>query len=244
MKRLSMRHTAFLVLVIVALLQGFCLAAETNCPEHFAYGEAPDLVNPELTAKSREICYAGFAVKHSGVTRTSLYSAEYLTTERLQQAQGIHRKNRFHADVFILADERAELHDYSHSGYDRGHLAPAADMPDVQAQLESFALSNVVPQNPGNNRGAWAQLEKMVRRLVQEHGRLYVITGPIFDQKPEQVGGAVSVPVYLFKAVLISEAGAVKAYLVENKDKAQVMEIAVEVLEEMAGLRLFPQRIQ
>jgi endonuclease G len=226
---------------MVAMLQSFCLATETNCPEHFAYGEAPDLVDTKLTAKSREICYSSFAIMHSGITRTPIYVAEYLTRERVEQSKGIKRHNRFHPDENIPAEERAELRDYEGSGFDRGHLAPSADMPDERAQYESFSLANMVPHDPANNRGAWAKLEALVRRLANDQGRLYVITGPIFESGTvRQIGGAVRIPDKLFKVVLISDSVSAKAFIIENGEAAGVSEIALDVLETMTGLRLFP----
>jgi len=235
-------HLAVNLMVWILLSAVVAGAAESGCPQHFASGEAPDLIKKERVRKLRELCYGVFAVLHSAETKTPMYVAQLLTRSQLEKSAHVPRKTRFHPEPRLADDERAELQDYAGSGYDRGHMAPAADMPDEQSQYESFSLANMVPQNPGNNRGAWAQLEKAVRNLTQDHGRLYVITGPIFVHKPEQAGGAVGVPAYLFKAVLISDAGDIKAYFVENKERAQVTEIPVESLEEMVGLRLFPQR--
>ena len=150
------------------------------------------------------------------------------------------RQNRFHPDENIPADERAELRHYANSGYDRGHMAPAADMPDEQSQYESFSLANMVPQAPGNNRGVWARLEKKVRTLAESYGQVYVITGPIFDVEPRRIGGAVSVPVKLFKVLYASDGKAIRAYVAENRDDGEVREVDPQSLQEMSGIRLLP----
>ena len=129
------------------------MAAQTGCPEHFPDGQAPDIINQKLTTKTREVCYSGFALKHSGVTRTPLYAAEHLTRERILQVKGMKRQSKFHPDENIPRSERAELRHYARSGYDRGHVAPSADMFDIQSQYECFSLANMVPQVPENNRG-------------------------------------------------------------------------------------------
>jgi len=68
------------VLVILALLWPRTAdAAPSACPEHFLDGQAPDVINSKLLAKARPLCFSGFAVLHSGVTRTPLYAAEHLT---------------------------------------------------------------------------------------------------------------------------------------------------------------------
>jgi endonuclease G len=91
------------------------------------------------------------------------------------------RSNDFRADPDLPPGERAELQDYRGSGYDRGHMAPAASMKwDARAMSESFLLSNMAPQvGPGFNRGIWATLEDKVRQWTQERGELYVVAGPI-----------------------------------------------------------------
>ncbi len=136
------------------------------------------------------------------------------------------------------------MRDYEGSGFDRGHLAPAANMPDEQSQYESFSLANVVPQVPANNRGVWARLEKKVRGLARMEERLYVISGPVFSREPKRVGEMVSVPSYLFKVVLISDSISARVFIVENGEAAGVSEIALDALETMTGLRLFPQGMQ
>lgn len=235
------RATVRLPVLLVLLFHAFIVwAAETACPEQFAGGVAPDLINPELSLKTREICYSGYAVRYSGVTRTPLYSAEHLTTERLQQAKLVKRQNRFHPDKNIPADERAELRHYVNSGFDRGHMAPAADMPDEQASHESFSLANMVPQASGNNRGVWARLEKKVRTLTESYGQVYVITGPIFDVEPRRVGGAVSVPVKLFKVVYAPAREMIRAFVADNRDNADVSEISLQSLQDLCGIRLVP----
>ena len=228
--------------ILILLLTAWCavsLAAETACPQHFADGTAPDFINQNLAIKAREFCYSGYAVMHSGVTRTPIYAAEYLTKERLLQAKGIKRQNRFHPDDHIPRDERAELKHYAGSGYDRGHLAPAADMPDGQSQYESFSLANMIPQVPDNNRGAWAKLEAWVRKLAETHGQLYIITGPVFGSKQQLLGGAVTVPTSLFKVLYTPDSGA-SAFIADNRADAEVIQIALQQLEEITGIRFFP----
>lgn len=109
----------------------------TECPEHFVAGVAPTVTNPKLQARTQEVCFEAFAVLHSGISRTPLYSAEHLTRANLEAAQNLPRKDSFHPEPALPAQDRAELKDYARSGYDRGHMSPNADFATRSAQAQS-----------------------------------------------------------------------------------------------------------
>ena len=231
----------FFVVAVVVMAAAFTYAAQTNCPEHFAGGEAPDFINLKLSSKTREVCYSELGLMHSGVTRTPLYSAEHLTRERLVKARTMRRSSKFYPDPNIPASERAELRDYARSGYDRGHIAPSADMPDQMSQQECFSLANMVPQVPQNNRGPWSGIEATVRKMAKERGELYVVTGPIFrGSNLQRIGGAVMVPTQLFKAVYDPRRREAGAYLIDNTESATAQKITIAELEKIAGINLSP----
>jgi endonuclease G len=116
------------------------------------------------------------------------------------------RTNRFYTDTLILSGT-AENNDYLHSGYDRGHLAPAADMVwSEQAMSESFSYCNISPQYPAFNRGIWKKLEVQVRKWVLQYGDVYITTGPIWSDKSKSIGfNKVVVPTHFFKALLFHD---------------------------------------
>lgn len=227
--------------IISSIIASPVNAGQTECPEHFVNGIAPDFINQKLTAKTREICYSGFALKHSGVTRTPIYAAEHLTRERMLQGKGMKRQSKFHPDENLPRSERAELHDYAKSGFDRGHVAPSADMFDIQSQYECFSLANMVPQVPENNRGPWEGIESAVRMMAKSKGDLYVVTGPIYQgSNIEQIGGSVMVPTKLFKAIYDPQRKEAGAYLIDNTADAQPRKVTIEELENIAGISMFP----
>jgi endonuclease G len=96
--------------------------ADTTCPQHFVQGKAPLIVNQRMTARTHELCFATFALVHSGLTRTALWSAERISKASVSHARQQVRVNDFHADPRLPAGDRAELSDYQRSGFDRGHL--------------------------------------------------------------------------------------------------------------------------
>jgi endonuclease G len=217
------------------------LAAQTSCPEHFVAGQAPDLVDAKLEPRTRPLCFSAFAVLHSGLTRAPLWSAERLTAESMRGARRTDRVETFHAEAGVPREERAELSDYARSGYDRGHMAPAGDMPDERAQEESFSLANIVPQNPELNRRLWERLESGVRELATQAGEAYVVTGPIYlGAEIESLRGRVLVPTHIYKAVYVPARRMAGAYLVANEEGTGVEVVSIRELAGIAGLDPFP----
>src|SRR6185436_4682114 len=187
------------------------------------------------------LCYSGFAVLNSGLTRTPLWAAEHLTAARIAKAQGLPRKNSFHADPNVPKDERAELKDYKGYPYDRGHMAPNADMPDAVSQKECFSLANMVPQDADNNEGLWRHIEESVRNLAERDGDLYVVTGPIFDgDTVKQINDGVMVPTKIFKAIYDVKKQQASVYLVDNAPGDKYRVITLKQLQEMSGIEVFP----
>lgn len=170
-----------------------------QCPQFFANGKPPAIAPRPLL---RELCYEAFAVLHSGTSKTPVFVAQRLNRQNIEDADE-KRAKRFFTDARLPSSERAELEDYKNSGYSRGHLAPAGDMPTPSAMAQSFSLANIVPQNAQHNGGAWAKIEQDTRHYVRRaRGDVFVITGPVFDDDAPQIGAnRVRVPAYLYKLV-------------------------------------------
>ena len=115
----------------------------------------------------------------------------------------VKRKDQFRSDPNVKTGS-ASLSDYKGSGYDRGHLAPAADMRwSPTAMSESFFMSNMSPQNPSFNRGIWKKLENKVRDWVINNQTIYVVTGGVLTDSLDAIGeNQVSVPNHYYKVVL------------------------------------------
>jgi len=96
------------------------------------------------------------------------WTAEHLTAASLQSGGGDRQMARFVEDEAVPDLFRAKLLDYFKSGYDRGHMVPAADAKQSQtAMAETFLLSNIAPQvGEGFNRHYWAYLEAVRRSLL------------------------------------------------------------------------------
>lgn len=211
-----------------------------DCLQHFAGGLPPV---PPHAPKLRALCFEAFAVLHSGNTRSPVYVAERLNRQSLLQAQGIARTDRFFADARLPRGERAELDDYRSSGYARGHMAPAGDMPTAAAMAQSFSLANMVPQDPAHNSGPWARIEQDTRKYVlRAQGDVYVITGPAYAPDYRDIGrNGVAVPTQLFKLVYDPHTGKSWAHWQQNAPKVRPgPPISYDELTRRIGKELMP----
>jgi endonuclease G len=210
-----------------------------QCPQFFANGRAPVL---REQPKLRALCYDAFAVLHSGQSKTPVFVAQRLNKTLVADADE-KRTNRFYSDARLPRDERAELDDYKRSGYSRGHMAPAGDMPTAQAMAQSFSLANMVPQAIKQNSGPWARIEKDTRSYAQRaQGDVYVITGPVFDDDAATVGNnQVRVPSFLYKLVYDAQSQRAWAHWQANDDAARVSQpISYAELVRRTGIEFLP----
>lgn len=213
----------------------------TQCSQSFYGGIYPEFTNTKLSNNTQALCMDGFAVMYSGVSRTPLWSAEYLDRKRLQQAKEIDREDSFHEESRLPKSARASLSDYSGSGYDRGHLAPNANMATRSQQYDSFSLANIAPQSPRNNRYIWRNIESATRYLTQQYGEVYTITGVAFTgKKTKQLAKRVLVPSHFFKAVYIPATNQAGVYYAPNDESERIDVISLDQLTAEIGIDVLP----
>ena len=186
------------------------------CAEHFP-GYVPAVAWP---GQQRPLCFDRFAVLYSGESKTPVYTVERLTAASVQAAQGVKRVDRFYPEARLPSAARAQLADYAGSGWDRGHMAPAGDMPTDAAKAQSFSLANMVPQAPQLNQRDWSQIEQATRRYAERSGGdVFVFTGPAFSQQPATIGrNQVWVPSQTWKVVFSRADRRVWAYWMDNNN--------------------------
>jgi endonuclease G len=136
--------------------------------------------------------------------------------------------------------------DYTRSGYDRGHLAPAADMSfSGKTMSESFYMSNMSPQAPQFNRGIWSKLEKQVRHFAAKEKRIVVVTGPILPaEKTVTIGSnRVTVPQYYYKVIYdTTPPEKMIGFVLPNKGSSadlRTFVVTVDRVEDLTGLDFF-----
>ena len=230
---------------VLGLTFGACLASEAAadvdfqaCDEHVGLG-APG-------GGGIALCRLGFALSFNGQNKVADWTSARLTAARL--VKRAKRSNDFRVDPDLAPGFRANLSDYRRSGYDRGHLVPAAAMAwDDQAMSESFLLSNIAPQvGPGFNRGIWRRLEASIRHWVRRRGSLIVVTGPLFeDERTRRIGdGGVAVPSHFFKIAYDPARNDAIAFILPNKKIATPtlprFLVSIDEIEQRSRLDFFP----
>ena len=172
------------------------------------------------------------------------------------QNPDVDRAENFRPDYRVPEIFRADLVDYAHSGYDRGHLVASANKRETNLQnSETFLLSNTSPQKPGFNRQLWKELEVLIRGLDGRSNayETYVICGPVFDfDKPVKTigdtdnnGVSLPIPHAFFKSVLVeTNTGALKmwSFLLPNEAldlPLSKFQVPTSVVEKYAGIKLW-----
>jgi endonuclease G len=199
---------------------------------------------PRLRENDFIITHTGYSLSYNELHEQASWVAYELTAAECDPT--IQRTDKFIVDPQVKT-RTANDKDYSESGYDRGHLAPAGDMAwSTVAMSESFYYSNVSPQDPGFNRGIWKRVEELVRNWAIESRSVYVVTGPVLTTGLLTIGpNSVSVPKYFYKVVLDYQAPGIKSIGfilpgVGSRDQLQSFAVSVDSVEKTTGIDFFP----
>lgn len=214
-------------------------------------------VVPLILCKFLDAQYTPCTDSANQIIHHTYYSLEYV--EEYEQASWVYyrvtpenikgsakRKDNFRPDPKIKTGS-ANLSDYKGSGYDRGHLCPAAAMKlNEKVMSETFYLSNMSPQDPGLNRYQWKDLEAQVRTWALSYDELYVVTGPVFDSIIGYIGAdSVAVPGYFYKIIYDPDPEPrMVAFLMPNKKvENSFMDymVSVDSVEKRTGIDFFCQ---
>lgn len=212
-----------------------------------------DKKKPYKNSESIEIpvsSYKDEIIKHSYYTLA--YVEEYeqarwvaykMTPKNLEK--NVDRKDeRFEPDPKVTTGSAVHS-DYNGSGYDRGHLAPAADFSGNHTMMtETFYMSNMSPQRPLCNRETWRLLEEQTRRWGEKKKEIYIISGPVFGEKMPKIGrkNKISVPPAYFKIIFSEKEQKAIAFIVPNVNKKEdykEYQVSVDEVERQTGLDFF-----
>jgi len=198
----------------------------------------PSAINNEIRINRR-----GYSISYNCDFNIANWVAYELSAEETNSK--VKRKNNFKPDP-LLDSCQVVPGDYARSGFDKGHLAPSADMCwSFQAMEESFYMTNMAPQKPRFNRGIWKRLEDQTRDWAVENNSVYIVTGPVLRNGLPTIGkNHVSVPEYFFRVIMDISEPELKgiAFLMANKRlTGDLTDFAVSIdsVETLTGLDLF-----
>ncbi len=197
-------------------------------------------------APEQLIPHLGYTVSFNSDTRLPNWVAYELT--RAETCGDLPRESHFECDPDVEGAQ-AEDDDYRNSGWDRGHMAPAADMKwSRQAMKESFYFTNVCPQNRNLNRGDWKALEESCRDWAKQYDGIYIACGPIISRSmPPRLGvNRVVIPDSFFKVILVRHDGKYEGmgFVFENKAGHKSLAsyaCTIDHVEELTSTDFFPQ---
>lgn len=198
---------------------------------------------PRIDQADQIVSHLAYTLKYDENHEQAAWVAYHLTGTHISGS--VSRTDDFRPDGAVKTGS-ASLIDYRGSGYDRGHLAPAADFTwSITAMSESFFLSNMSPQDPGFNRGIWKRLETNVRNWAVIEGDIYVVTGPILTGHYQSIGAnQISVPDYYYKVILDYREPEIKGigFILPNQKSSSSLQsfaVTIDEVEQQTGIDFF-----
>jgi len=186
-------------------------AQARDCLTSLSESSPPRVVDLTLCSE-----FSGIATAYDFEKKSSLVVSYHLTRENLKL--NVKREKSFRVNTKVPNSFRTYSSWYKHTGYDRGHLAPAAAFRfSKNSEVESFKTTNILPQAPGFNRGVWKSLEVRVRKHVKLVGDVTVITGPVYSGSETKTVRGIVVPWGFFKVVIEHNPTQTLSFIIPNK---------------------------
>lgn len=196
-------------------------------------------------------------------TTKTIITHDYYTlsyNEKYEQAEWViyelkkeHLNNANFKRPYFIQDKKvstasADWRNYKKSGYDKGHLCPAADREfSKEAYNSTFLTSNISPQHHEFNGGIWNKLEEKTRYWAQKYDGVYVVTGGVLQPNLKTIGTEkVAVPKYFYKIILDENNGKYRmiAFLLphaQSKKPLYDFVVSVDKIETLTGIDFFPK---
>jgi endonuclease G len=239
-----MKRNLLIAIGLVAILQlGSSLSSIVTFENNYLQQPSGRLELPKFRQGDQVIEHFAYTLNYvENYEQASWVAYELTASETVKKYE---RSDQFYVDPKVNTGSATAI-DYKGSGYDRGHLAPAADMGwSSKAMVESFYYSNMSPQDPGFNRGVWKRLEEQVRNWATEYGKIYVVTGPVLKGKLPTIGPSrVAVPNYYYKALLVPSGNSYKgiAFVMANTSSSLSLSnfaVTIDSVEQLTGIDFF-----
>ncbi|MEZ0483742.1 DNA/RNA non-specific endonuclease [Fibrella aquatica] len=214
----------------------------------FDFEKQPDFILPSGRTQHELVRHDGYTLRYDTDLKNALWVAYPLLAYEIT-GDADRDTERFMPDPSVDGGTALPT-DYTKSGYDRGHLAPAGDFKfSQQLTKQSFFMSNISPQAPQFNRGIWKSLEEQVRAWALRDGGLYIVTGPVLRNGLPTIGktNEVAIPDSFYKVILYCKKGAspdirMIGFLLKNEPASESLKafvVPVDVIEKATGLDFF-----
>jgi len=205
------------------------------------FKECPDLISNDIPenkgTNTASLCRKAYLVDYDLKNKIPVYVAYDL--EPMHAVGCEKRSNKFKEDPDI---QSAFPGDYANSGYDKGHMAPAADFQwDKSVERESFYMSNISPQLPQLNRHSWERLEVSTRAwALSKKETLTVYTGTIYNDKDDVLNKGIRIPHAFFKIIVFNRSKFLLAFIYPQADESDTdignYQVSVKDIEEKTNL--------
>lgn len=216
---------------------------QTKLPHHIAPCKDLDIPVSLIPRQEQIIRHTGYTVSYNKDLKLPNWVSYELTRQETKGKEK--RSNRFVTDPLVKG-YIATNEDYARSGYDKGHMAPAADMKwSAVAMKESFYFSNMCPQHPQLNRRGWKKLEEKIRDRAIEDSAVIIICGPILKKQAKTIGkNKVAVPQQFFKVILSPYVKPMRAigFLFNNAQAVEPLStyaVTVDSIEQLTNMDFF-----
>jgi len=244
-----MKKYTYSIFIAIAIIAFYFIEKKLDTDYYEGYKD--EVVNNH---KDGEFDYLPTSTTNA-IVKHAYYTLSY--SEEHEQAEWVayHLKkehtayNNFKRPYFevdpLVKTNAASWRNYKNSGYDRGHLCPAADRKfNKKAFEETFLTSNISPQINAFNAGIWNNLEKQVRYWVKKEKDLYIVTGPVFKNTSKAIGSEqVTVPSHFYKIVFKDgKKPKLIAFLLPHKASSKPLSkfiVPVDQLETLLGINFF-----
>lgn len=243
---------------IYSLLAALLLIAVYSYDLYSEQQEEEQIITKGAATKTETNAYflptstTGQIVHHEGYSLS--YSepheqAEWVAYELKQsQLSTTNFKRPYFEEDQAVKTKAAHWRNYKNSGYDRGHLCPAADRAYSQfAFNETFLTSNISPQTHDFNAGIWNRLEQQVRDWAREYDGVYVVSGGVLKGTMKTIGDEnVAVPNQFYKVLIDNNSGQPKllAFLMNHQETNKPLSdfvVSVDAVEALTGIDFFPE---
>ncbi len=246
--RLIQHYPRVIMPILTLILCGYSYEIFVARPALMYQGEPKVISTFNTNTWFRVLRNNGFIVGYSDLRGNPLW-VEYALTPISDNAPRLKRPARFQTDWRSL--NRVSHDDYTKSGFDRGHNAPNHAMSTIYGkygQADSFLMTNISPQRPKLNQQIWQRLEEAeLSFFAKNFGKVWVITGPIFGEKPEQLKSTswhIDIPKAFYKIYVTEETDAKPAFAlafiipqtVTGKESLTQFITTIDTVEAQTGL--------